>query len=330
MRLWFALLLGGFVVGCSSADAPAPNDDLTPAPSPVAMDGGGDAAPPSSAIRLMRGIQAPADMTVGAGNVFWLEAPGIVPSSGAVRSCAVRGCAETPTIVANQQDNPHHVALGATRLFWTTASYPESCALTGCSTESWVSLGGQANAYDVHSDATHVFFVDMKTWALRSCPIGGCATATTVVDLKPEFAPVSFALHDTRIYWTAPNLGKVFACPKTGCATPTSLATLQDRPNSIATDDLNLYWASDTPNGAISTMPLAGGKPRVLTTARFPSSLITRGIELYWRATDGVFRCNVANCAPERVLEDDARMFAVDDSTIYWIDASGSLWKRPL
>jgi hypothetical protein len=113
-------------------------------------------------------------------------------------------------------------------------------------------------------------------------PVGG-GSPTTVVASNNEGSPIAFTADTQNIYYVTANCpcdngnggsqgssgGSPSAAPPNGSVVilpldgtqPTVLAQFAGWPTSIAVDESNVYWATDT---ALWTVPIAGGSPAQL------------------------------------------------------------------
>ncbi len=198
-------------------------------------------------------------------------------------------------------------------------------------------------------DATSVYFdADDGLTAVSRC--GGEPKL-----LAPGLGAAGLALDATAIYGTG---GKgVFKVPLTG-GTPTTLATVD--PSSlaygIAVDATNVYWTGEG-DGTISKVPIEGGPSTTLATA--PAWCVTCGSleiaahanRVYWLfdgpiggtcPTDGVpnYPCMGSTVRSVPVGGGSSTTvvsgtwgpftFAIDATSIYWIDGANDVVKKPL
>jgi hypothetical protein len=180
-------------------------------------------------------LHTPDDVATNGTDVFWTTSN----ASGAqIVTCPVGGCSGSPAVVVSGRTGIGAIAADATRIYWVelgTAvgggklplrSYTNGqiveCTATGCgnapttlaSYPTWLGAGAiaidGANVYWSTEDAG-------GAWGtIARCAIGGCAgTPTKVGSTATLKSPtLGLALDATRVYWTDPGSGKVFAVAK--------------------------------------------------------------------------------------------------------------------
>jgi hypothetical protein len=123
-------------------------------------------------------------------------------------------------------------------------------------------------------------------------------------------------------------------CPLKGLVT---LASGQRNPGTIAVDNDNVYWAntdSDHPNDSIVQVAKCGGAPITLVSGQ-PSigGIAVHGANVYWgraqpREWPGhILRVPIGGGAVTTLVSGVyARALAVDDESIYWVNAP---WNEP-
>lgn len=79
-------------------------------------------------------------------------------------------------------------------------------------------------------------------------------------------------------------------------------ATDSDWPCDIASDVANLYWGSATNAPSLRTGPKSGGEPTTLADARYPTSLIVKQADVYFRDSGGVYRVPADGSSPPQLL----------------------------
>ena len=123
----------------------------------------------------------------------------------------------------------------------------------------------------------NLYWAEYNTGAVKFMPKGGAAVASVIS--TGETFPLSVAVDDTNVYWTAQGpdsstdknyrlfvAGYVAMCPKTGCPTsgPVKLATGLHNPDGIVVDDTAVYFTIYGNITAQSAEPTEGSVMKVM------------------------------------------------------------------
>jgi hypothetical protein len=116
-----------------------------------------------------------------------------------------------------------------------------------------------------------------------------------------------------------------------------TLASGQDKPDSIAVDGANVYWANvadgySGTHGAIMKVPIGGGTPVALASGQSdPSDLATDGVNVYWtnQSANTIMSVSVSGGTPTTLASDQAGPagIAVRDDFVYWCSQYGGIRK---
>jgi len=180
----------------------------------------------------------PYDVVVNTNNAFWTDDFG-----KEVRSCAISGCGQSPTTLANDPKNLSGIAIDDTSIYWAEpgAGNLNKCPLNGCA--SFSAFATFTPSMNVEIDVVDGTVFWTTNGAIMSCPTASCIVPTVFAANQPNALAIT---HDAlNLYWTLGVLGgKVMTCPLAGCVTPTVLADNQPRPTSVAVDATSVYWAN--------------------------------------------------------------------------------------
>jgi hypothetical protein len=141
--------------------------DSTAAPDASAPDSGVSEAgvPEAGDAVIATGLTGPWLIAADESNVYWTELGSTdLSGNGAVKSCAVQGCA-TPFVYAANQIGPRGIAVDALNVYWDTQSATPgdgavwSCPIAGCGNGP-TKLASANTPYGLAVDATYVYWVD--------------------------------------------------------------------------------------------------------------------------------------------------------------------------
>lgn len=269
---------------------------------------------------LWDGLYPVGSLFVEQGGVWWPTGPGGLVSAPYgqnpnVLSCAVGGCAGTPTSLLTSRGNIQAFTADATRAYWASVDGNVSaCSLSGC--------GGLPTT--IFTDSYMVLAVAVNTagvyWAdegpgLWSCPLTGCTAAGPTKLAAVNGLAEVLAVDERRVFWIDPGSsvgggkigpvtqylnGAVLECPIAGCnGSPTVLATYPSwlAGGALALDATDVYWSTEDGSGRYGEIVRCaiagcGGKPTPLaiTTGRSttnPNAWAAQGLavdatHVYW------------------------------------------------
>lgn len=167
------------------------------------------------------------------GRVVWsLDKP-----TPAIRGCRLGSCA-AETII---ETGPSALALRGSMLAWIDVAKVSFCtygAAPGVCVIGKRELG--AGVIDVALGKDRAFW--LFSGEIRSCPLTGCVTPTTVVRGQ---SPARMAPDGDNLYWVNTVANAIYRCPQTGCDRPELVATVDDASfTQIAVDANHVYWTS--------------------------------------------------------------------------------------
>ena len=149
-------------------------------------------------------------------------------------------------------------------------------------------VGGQAGADGLAIDATNVYWStnDPTNGMIHSAPKATTNGNGSIVVTKLA-SPHSIVVANGFIYWINQStgntkIGSINRVPVTG-GTPTVLASQLSAPQALAVNTDSVYW-TDSHDGTISRVPLAGGAPPQFVVAHeaSPSGLVLSSTCLYF------------------------------------------------
>ena len=111
-------------------------------------------------------MRVPWPISVDATRVYWATGSqsGTV-NDGTLATCAIAGCAMSPTVLASGLGDPDTTAADATGLYWGNwfGDTVMKCPLAGCGAGPTLLASGQAAPISVALDATDVYWLDEGT-----------------------------------------------------------------------------------------------------------------------------------------------------------------------
>jgi hypothetical protein len=244
--------------------------------------------------------QAPRDLVVGTVGtdafVFWTSAPG-TPASGAIYKAPLLG--GTPTALVSGLDVPEGIATGGGELFWADfqgGGISEAPLAGGASKQ--IAQGNYP--YRVVADDTFVYWTNEGTAGMmpadgsvsrfNHAAGGGAVEAVAPMQDTPRaLARDADAGGVTQaIYWAtfgpkgALMRAKISA---SGVAPAEVLAPMQNYPNGIAVDDVNVYW-TNRGDGTVLSLPKtanAGDAPVTVASGQLaPGAIAADADFVYW------------------------------------------------
>jgi hypothetical protein len=141
--------------------------------------------------------------------------------------------------------------------------------------------------------------------------------------------PWDIAVDGTHVYWTDQKAWALRKVPKAG-GEVTTLATAQEGIFRLAVDSNFVYWINSVTIGSVMKVPIGGGDPIPIASARWPRGIAVDATNVYWTSaeTDGGGRGAVmkASHATGEVVtlaenQSSASAIAVDATNVYWTNA---------
>ncbi|MBV8402851.1 MAG: hypothetical protein JO203_01540 [Gammaproteobacteria bacterium] len=184
------------------------------------------------------------------------------------------------------------------------------------------------------SDGTSVYWDDIN-WQVSKAPLAGGAVTVLVAHEATGNSgpggPIRVAPNGN-LYWvagTATPVNLLSAPTAAPSAAVTGIAMGIAAVTDLAVDSTSVYL-SNSPEFAISKLPLGGGSSTVLVStggilgATARGQLLLDGPTLYWMENDGIFKVPAAGGVPTAVIDFDSgtpTSFALDSSSVYYTDS---------
>ena len=276
-------------------------------------------------------------------DVFWgAEGPGGLGAIGYVLSNAICGGApETLDSISDDLGPYVQVAVNATSVYWLLdddANPPTIgvCAKTGSAGCSTLVTGMmQQDIAGLVVDDANVYFA-YEEHGIMKMPVG----STTPTSLAPRGFAVSMAVDATDVYWLGPSIYSFYAglwkCSINGCGTnATQLSTVQGD-SYLAVDSVNVYSADFNGFVYVCSKSGCGSSPAKLADTTNTRGIATDGVNVYWTAYDGtstgwIMKCAVGGCGMSPTMlvteQDEPTAIAVDATSVYWTNTSGSVMR---
>jgi hypothetical protein len=253
-------------------------------------------------------------------------------SGTTIEECAVAGCHQTPTTVAQGVTNANDygpaglLTLGGSWVYWASTTAVGDLATAQPAATSFAAPAG-SSIYGVATSSTRVFWSDWNL-GLATCAIGStCASPTVLLALASMSGPpLAIAADETYVYWVDEN-DDLFSIPVAG-GTPSALATGANGSGAMVAVAGRVYYLEQ--NGGIGSAVGGTASSGATYFAKLgAAALATDGTTLYW-ADDRVRKCPLGpSCATPTVVAgviSPPTWIAVDATRAYWIatDANGN------
>ena len=137
-------------------------------------------------------------VAVDSANVYW-------SAYTKVMKCAVGGCGNAPTVLANSK-GPFGVAVDSANVYWTDpqASSVMKCSTGGCGGTPTTLATGQGNPTAIATDGINVYWTNASAGGpIMKCGIAGCVTPTVIASAQNW--PSSIAVDVSSVYWGTSN-----------------------------------------------------------------------------------------------------------------------------
>jgi hypothetical protein len=292
--------------------------------------------------------KTPSNLVVDQGTAYWTD------GDGAVWSCGVRGCNQTPkSVMRVDAGNPFLSGLDVQgsmvyALGYYTAAI-HACPTSGCAAPTTIAQNLDY-PYDVRVDATNAYFLSANSGYLGKCPLPSCLAGAT--RMTPGGPPAWFGLvmDDQYLYWYAgPNndfsKAMLYRAPKTQVdAGPELLLANRPYPTSLAVRNGTLYVvetggasADGGPpkNGRVYKVALAAGLAQFTLASNqiSPKGIAVDDTDAYWtsQSSGAILRCAIAGCneAPSVVVtgQNQPASPVVTTDALYWTEYLGGTVK---
>jgi hypothetical protein len=301
--------------------------------SPPAGSAAGSGVGPSEAlggatlVTLASGQVCPWGMAIDATSVYWTTCGD--PTGGSVLKVPKVG--GTITTLATG-DRLSGIAVDATNVYWIAGSSDASTGavmkvpVNGGTPTTLTSRPGPPSHIAV--DDTNVYWTEQMGGSVMKVPLGG--GAPTVV--ANSTFPWAITVDATSVYWLGTGVMKA---PKAGGPAITLTASMGPiLPNAgIAVDAMNVYWASGPPAGSagVSKVPLDGGTTTVMAVPMsMPGPIAVDGTSIYFADGSGtVLKVPLAGGAVTTLAtgQTNPDAIAVDATSVYWVDNGSTVMK---
>jgi hypothetical protein len=110
---------------------------------------------------LVTGQNATEAIAVDSANVYFTT-NGNVDHTGTVQKCAIGGCSNAPTTMADGRDGLDSIAVDGTNVYWTEylSGNVLRCAIGGCSKNPTAIASGRIRPYRIVLNDNSVFWTD--------------------------------------------------------------------------------------------------------------------------------------------------------------------------
>ena len=255
----------GFDPGDATVDAPAPVVDAS------------SSCPATGVCYLASGLTAPWLVVADSANVYWTELGSTGSTAdGAVKACAVTGCAQ-PLVYAAHLVGPRGIAIDTQRVYWDTqAADPSvasggvfSCPLAGCSGAP-TQLASGTQPYGLAVDGTYVYWVDEWDLSVHRVPKNGTGADHFLVAANdannPMFDMGQVAVDATYLYVNDQTGGGLYRVPIVRGAEPT---LFYDGINGfdwpVAVDSTYVYYGESDSNNVGHILRINKATPSSMT-----------------------------------------------------------------
>ena len=235
---------------------------------------------------------------------------------------ATCGTGTCPPTVLGAGGSPVQIAVDSTNVYWTTQATVMRAPINGGA--QTILADNQSNAWGIAVGAGSVFWTQTTApgGAVMTLPTGGGEPATFA---SGQNNPIGIAIDSANLYWTDSAGGTVTAQALDG-GQPWTLASGQDYPGVIAVDATNAYWATED---EIVTVPIAGGRPTVLTPVSNTFGLAVDATNIYWADGNTIWQMPIHGGTPVMIGRGYPVAVAVDATSVYWTDIS-SVMRVPI
>jgi hypothetical protein len=206
----------------------------------------------------MNGRRSARAVVLAAG--LWACGPARTSSDAGVPDAGLPDDGPPPVALASRLPNPFAITVDSTNVYWTdlgTSSGNGAILQTPIAGGEIITLAfGQAQPIAIAVDEAQVFWIASDD--VLAVPIGGGQLTTIATD---PLHPAALVDDGTNLYWLDSGNGADGALigwsPASGTAT--TLAAALSKSQALTFDTDTLYWATFASDGAIESLPKAGG-----------------------------------------------------------------------
>jgi len=163
----------------------------------------------------------PFNVAVNATTLAWTASKGAL--GGSVWTCTPSACMPEELVVG---DAPSALTLDATNAYFTTQDAVMKCAIAGCNNQPTTLAQGLGWPSSIATDGVDVYFtvgVMGQSGAVMKCAVDGCKGSPTVIAAGPGIlSPRALTVDATGVYWTDDNAGTVMKAPFGPPCSPTA------------------------------------------------------------------------------------------------------------
>ena len=235
-------------------------------------------------------------LAVRGSTVFVLTVATSGGGAGTLATCPTNGCA-TPTKIADTSAGPYSLVLDAANMFFLT-QVPSvvRCPLPACAGGPVaIAQGGTSGWFEMIADDTSLYWwgtgpsMDItKSIVYRTSKLNDGGLPSTLLSSVPR---PRLAVRGARLY-VADNDGDAGAIYSVDLAglNRTTVASAELRPQGIATDATDVYWAQGGADGGLRRCGLGGcdgGPTSVVDKQNDPASPLVTSTAIFWTEFGG-------------------------------------------
>ncbi len=299
---------------------------------------------------LATGIASAAGLALDSTHVYFTSPAD--PGGNMVYAVPLAGGAPTALVMpAVNLQNSANVTVAGGNVYWTiTGTNPQVRFVpTAGGVGGALSIAENGPQY-ITNDGLGVFWTDGSRLRRADLGDGGVTTVPVAFDGSTPFGNFNggIAVDATYVYWSgSPGgaVGQIFRANKVDGTGFQALSTIAlDGIGGLTIDATNVYFTTfkSNNNGAVYSMPLAGGTPAVLfASVTFPLGIASDATSLYWadNFTSEIRKGPKAGGTPTTIAKytgylktlqsstsstGNYQNLVVDGTNVYWIDQTPS------
>lgn len=217
------------------------------------------------------------------------------------------GPLKPPTLLASNQPAPRDLTVDDDNVYWTSAGNNNvtRCARAGCGGVPTALAAMQPYPLSITVSSGLVLWTN-----LGLSPDGGVGNGSVVriaatdvggmplVVSSGQVGPDVIAADPNFVYWSVQ--GAVKQCDLLVCQSAITLA--DDTAQGVAIDAVNVYWASNTTTGTVSSCAIGGcaKSPKLIAENQgMIRGIASFGSSIYWATSSEVRSCPISGCPVE-------------------------------